>query len=148
MDFSNLSDKEILGLTIIGEARGEPIQGQVAVGCVCRNRLHVMAYKYKNYKDVCLEPMQFSCWNTNDPNRIMLEEIANKMLVGQLINDPWLKQCLLVAQGVVDWIIVDNTKGALNYMTLKQFNSDKKPSWAKNIKNASTIGNQIFFTAA
>src|SRR5258707_944915 len=51
----NLSDNEVLSLTLIGEARGEPIEGIIAVGCVIRIRMHHSPAKYHNYSDVCLE---------------------------------------------------------------------------------------------
>lgn len=148
MELTKLTSVEILGLTIIGEARGEPIEGQVAVGSVIRNRLHNNPTKYKSYHDVCLEPKQFSCWNEDDPNRVILIEYAEYLINGDgVMTDPYLKQCMFVALGIRDWNIVDNTKGALNYMTTKLFESDKKPSWAKNARNIREFGRQIFFNA-
>ncbi len=144
----NLSPLEVLSLTIIGEARGEPIESQVAVGCVIRNRLHSNTAKYKDYKDVCLEPKQFSCWNEGDPNRDYLNELGQKMLDGQVINDPYLRQCLLVAHGIADWAIIDNTKGAMNYVTIALFHSPDRPNWTRAVANYVTRGNQVFFTAA
>ena len=140
-----LSDSEFLGLTIIGEGRGEPIEGQVAIGCVCRNRLHSQPNKYNNYKDVCLEKEQFSCWNENDSNKPYLEELGQKLLNNIPINDIYLLQCFWVAQGVYDWKIIDNTKGALHYMTKDLFFS-KRPTWAKVVRNGTEIiGKQVFF---
>lgn len=138
----SLSPAEILGLTIIGEARGEPIQGQVAVGSVIRNRL--LSGDYQSYHDVCLEPKQFSCWNINDPNRSMLIELAEQLTNGQYVVDQYLKQCMFVATGIVDWKIIDNTRGATHYMTNHLFDS-KIVSWAENAKNINIIGHQTFF---
>lgn len=138
----NLSDIEILGLTIIGEARGERIQGQVAVGSVIRNRL--MTGK-KSYHEVCLEKHQFSCWNDKDPNRAVLLELAEMLAVGQFLTDQYYKQCMFVAKGIVGWNIIDNTQGATHYMTNELFVSTSKPEWAMNAKNKEQIGNHIFF---
>lgn len=138
----NLSPVEILGLTIIGEGRGEPIHGQVGIGSVIRNRLRTG----KSYSDICLAPKQFSCWNENDPNRAVLLELAEKLLLGEKIVDPYLKQCMFVASGIASWDIMDNTNGAVNYMTRELFNSNTV-DWASNARNVSTRGNHIFFNA-
>ena len=137
-----LGEDEILGLTIIGEARGELIQGQVAVGSVIRNRVN--AHK-TIYQTECLKPKQFSCWNADDPNYPMLIELADKLLNGQYITDRYLVQCMYVAAGIVGDEILDNTHGAQYYMTTNLYNSPSRPSWAVNVKSARTIGNQTFF---
>ncbi len=54
-----------LAKTIWGEARGENIETMLAVGWVVRNRLSAKRYG-KTYKDVVLQPFQFSCWNSGD----------------------------------------------------------------------------------
>jgi hypothetical protein len=142
---SALSNEEILGLTIIGEARGEPIQGQVAVGCVIRNRLHNKPDKYRSYHDVCLKPKQFSCWNANDPNSSILMELAQKLITGAILNDPYYGQPMFVANGIVSWKILDNTLGARNYMTTALFNSEQRPNWARFPKtDPIKIGNHSF----
>jgi spore germination cell wall hydrolase CwlJ-like protein len=142
---SALSPEEILALTVIGEARGEPIQGQVAVAASCRNRMHRLPSKYSSYHDVCLEPAQFSCWNEKDANYSFLMELARKMITGQNLTDPYLRQCLLVARGVIGWDIQDNTKGATNYMTNTLFHNGR-PKWASGAKGILEIGNHTFFT--
>lgn len=142
IDLTKLSDLEILTLTIIGEARGEPIQGQVAVGSVVRNRVNRY---HSSYVVECLKPKQFSCWNKNDPNYQMLIELAEELVNDQYFTDPYLVQCMYVAEGITSNQVLDNTHGALNYMTTDLFFSKSKPSWAMNVTNAKTIGNQIFF---
>lgn len=145
MDPHNLSEQDVLTLTLIGEARGEPIEGQVAVGCIIRNRLHANPIKYKSYIDVCLERAQFSCWNMGDVNRALLNDLALQMVAGQQVIDPYFRQCALVAQGIINWAIIDNTHSAQNYLTTKLWN-DKRPNWAMQAKNINQIGNQTFFT--
>lgn len=142
---SGLSDLEVLGLTIIGEARGEPVEGQVAVGCVVRNRLHNNPSKYKSFAQVCYEPKQFSCWNSTDSNFQFLYEIAEKMIMGTSPRDPYMRQCFWVAAGVVDWSLIDNSQGSLFYMTRELFYSDKRPSWARLRTPPVVYGKQIFF---
>lgn len=140
------SPLEILALTIIGEARGEGIAGQVAVGCVIRNRLHSNPEKYKNFSGVCLEPKQFSCWNKDDSNFAYLTDLGEKMIDNQSMNDPIIRQCILVANGISNYDLIDNTKGAKYYVVTSLLISDKAPSWSRNRKNSLEIGHQTFFS--
>lgn len=138
----SLSDLQILALTIYGEARGEPIEGQIAVGCVIRNRTNG-----KGFSQICLAPKQFSCWNKSDPNRIILEEIAQKLITKKIIQDTMFDQINWIAKGIINDLIIDNTHGAKNYLTRKLF-INNPPSWAQNVKDEPlTIGKQVFFNA-
>lgn len=142
---TKLSDIEILGLTLIGEARGEPIEGQIATGCVVRNRLHHNPTKYRDYADVCLEREQFSCWNANDPNYTVLIELVQKITNHQLVSDMYYRQCMWVSSGIINWQIADITNGARFYLTKSLYDSPQRPTWADKILTASTYGKQIFF---
>lgn len=140
----SLTDYETLFLTIVGEARGEPIEGQVAVGNVIMNRVKTSK---KSIKDVCLGKRQFSCWNEDDPNRNLLERIIYEIAKGSYNYEPY-KQVQLVAGGLMEKKIKDNTKGVLNYMTSVLFHSNARPDWAKVPKtDAFEIGKHTFFTA-
>ena len=143
--FNQLTQLDILELTIIGESRGEPIEGQVAVGSVIRNRLYSNQVKYKSYIDVCLEAKQFSCWNQNDPNYNLLIGIAQNLINGKLPLGINYKQCFWVAKGIFDWAIIDNTKGSLYYLEYHLFN-ENRPSWARFPKNDPIkINHHVFF---
>jgi len=153
IDLNRLTSDEILTLTLYGEARGEPIQGIIAVGCVIRNRCKK---ENKTYNEICLAPEQFSCWNSNDPNYPILITIANWLGIDSFdgamrisrpiqINDEYYKQCEAVAIGIVDGNFIDNTHGSLNYVTYNLWISDKSPIWAKNFY--LRIGNQMFGVA-
>lgn len=139
-----LGSLEVLSLTIYGEARGESISGQIAVGCVIRNRFWEASHK--SYKDICLAPLQFSCWNDDDPNHILLESMAQRLITGSNIVDAHYIQCSWVAEGIIDNLILDNTNKAHNYMTKELFDRDK-PNWAKATTEVTEIGKQVFFTA-
>lgn len=146
VDLTKLTDKEILALTIIGEARGEPIEGQVAVGSVIRNRLLWSKFKGKRFSDICLAKSQFSCWNEDDANLPFLMDLGAIMMMGQEIKDPSLSQCVWVADGIIDWKILDNTRHADHYLATWLFNDPtRKPKWAKNASNIKVIGRQTFF---
>lgn len=139
-----LTDIEILTLTLFGEARGEPIAGLVAVGAVIRNRIH--SGKYKSYKETCLAPKQFSCWLESDTNYTILIEIAQKLILGDPPIDPSYRRCLLVANGIIDWSLNDETKSAKDYLTTELFESVHRPTWARVPFNVVEIGNQTFFS--
>lgn len=135
-----ISDLEALALTIYGEARGEPIEGQIAVASVIRNRITDKT----SYYQVCLAKNQFSCWNPQDPNKVILDEMIQQMIAGQVINDLQFNQCLWIAQGTIKGSLMDNTKGAKNYLTSRLYDSTSV-SWAKNPIHPIKIGNQVFF---
>ncbi len=138
-----ISDLEVLFLTIYGEGRGEPVEGQIAIGNVIHNRLR-KAVAGTTYKDVCLADKQFSCWNQDDPNFPLLIEIGERLILGENITDIVLRQCICVSRGIRDEEILDNTHGALNYMTTQLFHSPKRPAWAINAKVVRPIGNHSF----
>lgn len=68
-----------LAKTIYGEARGENVETMLAVGWVIRNRLQSKRHG-GTYKDVVLQPLQFSCWNKGDLNY----KIIKGMIKGRL----------------------------------------------------------------
>lgn len=138
MYVDKLTSIELVALTIYGEARGEPVQGQIAVGCVIRNRLSLS----KTYRDICLAPKQFSCWNYDDPNRVILEEMA-EIIIKSLITNITLNQCTWIAGGIVNKVVIDNTGGAKNYLTNELYLSNKI-DWARNLEPSRIIGNHTF----
>lgn len=60
--FENLSERELLALTIEAEARGEGYEGMLAAASVMANRVGDGRYG-ENFKEVLLAPGQFSAWN-------------------------------------------------------------------------------------
>ena len=58
---ARLSDLEVTLVTLFGEARGEPVEGLIAVGSVIRNRVKAARFG-STYRAVCLARWQFSCW--------------------------------------------------------------------------------------
>lgn len=65
------SQRDVIAMTILGEARGEGKSGMYAVACVIAQRSIEWKRNGKSItpKQVCLQKWQFSCWNKNDPNR-------------------------------------------------------------------------------
>lgn len=117
-----LTEEEVFLLTLYGECRGEPYFGQVAVGCVIRNR--IMDNRWPNsYKEVCLQPKQFSFWNQVLPSshlRAVLTLEATKALAH-------------LARGIKMGYIPDVTNGANHY--INAYARPAEPKWAQNTKH-------------
>lgn len=135
----DLTDQEVLALTLYGEARGESIEGQIAVGCVIRNRLTAK----EGYKEVCLSPYQFSCWNSSDPNYPILNGLAEKLTNDEQITMPIYWQCNFVANDIISGITKDVTGGSKNYLTNDLY-ALGTITWARYMKVSAVIGSQTF----
>jgi len=140
MILKKLSSIDILALTIYGESRNQGILGQIAVGCVIRNRVKKNP-SYLTFKKVCLKKSQFSCWNLNDPNRIILENLANKIYNKEEIQDKIYTQCEFIAKGIYNDYIIDITKSSDHYFA----DYIEPPSWSKKMKLMVKIGNHLFY---
>ena len=82
-----------------------------------------------------VEPMQFSCWNSNDPNKPIIEA-ANRGL------NPVFDQCFAFAEQVANGQLDDNTGGATHYYS----ETIARPKWAKPpAKQTTQIGSHLFF---
>ena len=130
-------DIRITGLTVFGEARGEPRKGQFAVAQVIRNR----ALANNTYPAVeCLRPYQFSCWNKNDPNYPILQAVLRGV---RDIPSIFYR----IADDVLNVrVLLDEIGDARYYMTKRLYYSDKRPSWANKLKVVAEIGNHVFLT--
>jgi len=123
---------DILGRTGYGEVSGEEHDGIAAFAWVVKNRVG----KYgKDIIDVCLKPLQFSCWNMNDPNRqrILRVEYAN----------PDFLRVLTICSMVFAGRIPDLTKGSNHYYN--PLGVTKTPDWADESKFTVKIGAHKFY---
>jgi hypothetical protein len=140
-----LPDEAILGLTLYGEARGEPIEGMVAVGGVIRNRMQDAKARWgKTYRDVCLKRLQFSCWNPDDadPNFQRVLKAATGLMASPVVTDPALEQCSWTAIGISRGALADNTKGANHYHVGSM---QPRPSWAQGFAPLAQRGAHVFY---
>lgn len=137
---------DVVALTMYGEARGEPIEGRIAVGCVLRNRLHSPNRYGATLPDICWRRAQFSCWNMNDPNSPVLWRLARSIASQIHITDPVLRECRFLADGIVSTDIRDTTGGATHYYAPHGMKpAGSVPSWATGVTPVARIGNQLFF---
>lgn len=110
--------RDIAARTLWAEARGEPEDGQRAVAHVMVNRVKDGRWGM-NLASVCLAPLQFSCWNSRDPNRLAMAKLPD--------DDSMLAKLA----GMISAAATgkpDPTGGATHY-----FNPDAvpEPDWAK-----------------
>lgn len=132
----------VLALTIWGEARGEPVEGQIAVASVVRNRVLRLGHEWVR---VCLAKGQFSCFNEDDPNRPKILAAADNLQTAE--PTLLLAQALWIADGVIRGVVRDNTRGAQNYLTTSLLQSEHAPRWALNRPVLAVIGGQSFLIA-
>jgi len=135
----NSQDIDILARTLYGEARGEyaktGLSSLIAVGNVIINRWHTPHKPFgKTLGAVCLKPWQFSCWNENDPNRKVIENVTEQ--------ETLFKLCKTVSERIALCHWPDLTNGANHYHSTSL---DKTPQWAKGKKPIVTIGRHIFY---
>jgi spore germination cell wall hydrolase CwlJ-like protein len=133
------TETEIFAATIWGEARGEPMQGKIAVGHVILNRTARAGWS-NSIVEVCLQPKQFSCWNQGDPNYRKL--VRRKYLDSEHANT-WVPT-LYISLGVLLDHMRDNTGGADHYHA----KSIALPEWAVGMVPTVQIGGHIFYNAS
>jgi spore germination cell wall hydrolase CwlJ-like protein len=131
---------DILARTIYGEARSEYMSKEgglaslIAIGNVIMNRRNLYIRYGKSIQEVCHKPGQFSCWNANDRNRVVLCQ--------KEINDSIFMICREVAVKVSSGEWPDLTKGSDHYHAtyLNPF-----PNWTKGTLPKIRIGKHIFY---
>ena len=145
-----LSEFDAFWLTVWAEARAEPVEGQIAVACVIRNRAQRPRRFGATYKAVCLRPVQFSCWNPGtDRNHVRLMQLAQHTVEDYAIRstappDPVIRQVQYIVQGVMGGqLSEDRSRGADHYLTT-QLLETKPPRWAKGVGPVAFIANHAF----
>lgn len=138
-----LPDDAILGLTLWGEARSEPIEGIVAVASVIRNRKHDKRWP-DTYRGVCLQRRQFSCWRPEGGpgNYNHLLKIAGQLANKETVTLKSLEQCAWVALGFTKEALYDRVKGANHYHTAAL---TPRPHWAQDVVPVTQVTTHVFY---
>jgi N-acetylmuramoyl-L-alanine amidase len=138
------SDRTIVRLTLYGEARNQPVMAMIGVLWVIRNR-RTLGHWGPKYSDVCLAPYQFSCWNENNPNRVILKKYLDLYEKGlPLPYDPPLDVCGFLVDKLLQGVLKDPTMGATHYYATSL---DPAPHWSKPPAHRTTIlGAHAFYT--
>lgn len=122
----------IAALTVWREARGEPFQGKQGVAQVIYNRMTDTARRWpRTAIDVCKQHLQFSCWNSSDPNCTKYPEE---------LDVSWQDSCKATME-IFAMQAADVTNGANCYYE----RHIPAPAWATPEKQTVEIGNHIFF---
>lgn len=136
--FEKLQEVQLLTLCMWGEARGEGLDGMLAVGSVVLNRVREKKFG-EGIRGVVLRPKQFSCFNEGEPNREKLEIIASDFELNMDTIDS-LKACFWVASGLMFGYLKSNVKNANHYNTI-----GVDPKWDDNMQLISVIGRHEYF---
>lgn len=116
--------------TAYGEARGEGYYGMRLVAEVIINRMKDRRWP-KTAKGVVLQKWQFSCWNSNDPNR--------EAILSVNLHNPFYREAYHATINAAK--MEDISKGANHYFSM----SIKMPWWAKKMKHTLTYGRHRFY---
>ena len=135
--FDAFTDQELVTRVVWAEARGEPIEGMVAVANVIKNRTKNPDRYSQGWRGVCLKPKQFSCLNEGDPNRV---QIFNLGMSGEYPLKAY-RECQWAVVGVMEGWLKDNTKGSDHYYSTSLMTA---PYWAKDMKVFKQIGDHVF----
>ena len=118
------SQRDVVAMTILGEARGEGKAGMYAVACVISQRA---INRNKTAKQICLQRKQFSCWNGGGEK------------LRALLNTPEATYAKMLATNINN-LQRSYTGNADHYCTLKTYNY-----WTRTSKPIKVIGNHKFF---
>jgi len=135
------TQREVVAMTILGEARGEGRAGMYAVATVINQRV---INRSKTPKQVCLQYKQFSCWNEGDVNRAKLGELY--------LTHPMRHYAIRLAANITE-LKRSYTKNADHYCHINE-----NPYWSYRkvklsngkivkiiVKPVAVIGNHKFF---
>lgn len=125
------NDTIVITQTILGEARGESYEAMKAVAAVIKVRAKE---RRLTYRQVCLQPFQFSCWNKNDPNRKKLKSLLQHPRAG------WAWH---IASNI-DTLDTSMVRGANHYMTERLWKRGTV-KWAKGKRPVAKHGCHVFF---
>lgn len=141
--FGHLTDRQLMGLTIYGEARGESKEGKIAVGSVILERVDHRNWDGKTIHEVCLMPWQFSCFLPEDPNFPGLKFIADDWETKSMRSRD-LQDCYGVASDLLNGTI-PRTKEIEQSHATQYKTIDCQAAWASKMKLIATIGHHEFF---
>jgi spore germination cell wall hydrolase CwlJ-like protein len=126
---TSLTDAQVMGVTLLGEARGEDTLGRQMVASVFMTRVKIsQAHQARvgapywwgmNVREVILMPWQFSCWNESDPNRPKLMSLPE---------EPLWPEAMFIAESALTGTLPDQANGATHY--LNPLTARPLPTWA------------------
>lgn len=142
-----MTDRVAVICTVVGEAAREPIEGQVAVASVIRNRVQHPRWWGKGWRGVCHAPAQYSCWWESNENSQRVYALADALMRKAVGNTgpSSLSQIEWLVSGVMEGQLLDNTNRADHYLTTQLWKSPAAPAWAKTKMPVATRASHTFF---
>ena len=129
--YETWSEIDLLAGVIVGEASGEPSDGQVAVGLVIRTRVQHPRWWGRNWREVVLCKSQFSCWADHNAYRIVQARGAR--------SPAWAK-AWFIARDIYLGVTQDYLDRATHYHA-----HDISPQWAAKMIRLDRIGDHVFY---
>lgn len=142
-----LTDREAFLVTLWGEARGEPIEGKVAVASVIMNRWKHPKRYGQTIKAVCHARSQFSCWWRfgGAENYQAVMQRANVLATkGGTFNDQLWRECEWVVDGLLSGSVRSRVGASTHYLTSSLLRIDP-PDWAIGKKPHYVVAAHSFF---
>jgi len=129
-------NERVVALTILGEARGEGVNGMYAVACIIERRMQESTVNH-TAAEVCLQPWQFSVWNAG----------KGKVKKESQLHYLWESKSKDYARQLAR--VVCNKDKDLQHSVIAYANHyhryDAKPSWTKKVKPVAKVKNHFFF---
>jgi N-acetylmuramoyl-L-alanine amidase len=119
-------------LCIFAEARSEPYEGQVAVGCVIRNRMAKHFFSDGTVLDTVAKPYQFSWFNAGDAQRTRVLRVMGDDPAWRVAKQAWDESSRSRPVGDAMWYHAE-------YVT---------PAWATELRFLKRIGRHLFYEAS
>lgn len=141
--FGHLTDKQLLAITIYGEARGESREGQIAVGSVILERVDHRGWDGDTIKEVCLMPWQFSCFLPSDPNAGDLAVIARNF-AARYEKSSVFRTCFAIADLLIDGKLARTPEIAAHHVC-QYCTTAVSPDWKKKMKLVAAVGRHEFY---
>jgi len=132
MDVYSPRDRDLMIRTIIGEANGQPEDGQAAVAHVIQNR--IKGGWGKSPTEVVLAKGQFEPWSTRAGELLAIKQ-----------DSPQYQNTAKLVDGVLSGNVPDPTKGATYFLNPDIVNQryGRLPGWATG--NSTKIGGHAFY---
>ncbi len=118
-------------MTLWAECRSEPLEGMLAVAEVIRRRTKLGYNSDGTLTNTCCRPYQFSCWNTEDKQRLRMLQLTDQDSMVMRLREVWEKS-----------EFTDYSNGAVLYHANGM---DIYPWWVKNCRQVATIGGHAFY---
>jgi hypothetical protein len=139
-----LSQTQIVGLTLFGEARGPSRELRHAIASVIANRVRA---RQQTPAAVCLASRQFSCWSAagGAENYHAVMESARWLAAG-MVPGQLLGACLVLGSDVVSRTLADSVHGATHYYSpAAMVPKNKVPAWAIGLTPVAVIDGTRFY---